>query len=481
MKRNQLKAPFSVLILSIFIFFNACKKDVVFYDGNIKNSNYSTSDVNTWIYETMNHYYYWSDSMPLKANTNLNLPPMNYFYTLLHQYDVVDRFSWIDSSSTNLSNQLNGINTALGIKVVPFSIPNSSTDLVFVIGYVLKNSPAERAGLKRGNIIMQVGGQTITINNYSSILQGQTLTLGLGEIKNSTFSLIANGSLTVTKEVIQTNPILVDTVLDYAGKKVGYLAYTQFLSDYNNALRDAFGRYKTKQINELVIDLRYNGGGYVSASDVLSTLIVKDLSTHIGGILNTKKYNAIYGAELKKTGTESDSITRFVSEANNVGSQLNRVFILTSGNTASASELVINNLTPFMPVILIGENTYGKNVGSFTITDSKNRWSYGLQPITFQIFNSKHESNYGTVNGFTPNYYKEDNEVPYFQLGDQNETYLKIALNIISGAIAMKPNMIGAVPISAFHKAQRLSISDNPQQDRIDMWVDPKNKPAQTF
>ncbi|MEY4053927.1 MAG: hypothetical protein RL034_845, partial [Bacteroidota bacterium] len=198
MKRNQLKAPFSVLILSMFIFFTACKKDVVFYDGNIKNNIYTTSDVNTWIYETMNHYYYWSDSMPLKANTNLNLAPMDYFYTLLYQYDVVDRFSWIDSSAANLSNQLNGINTALGIKLVPFTVPNSSTDLVFVIGYVLKNSPAERAGLKRGNIIMQVNGQTITYNNYSTILQGQTLTLGLGEIKNATFSLITNGSLTIT-------------------------------------------------------------------------------------------------------------------------------------------------------------------------------------------------------------------------------------------------------------------------------------------
>jgi C-terminal processing protease CtpA/Prc len=481
MKKNQLKAPFSVLILTIFIFFTACKKDVVFYDGNIKNSIYSASDVNTWIYETMNHYYYWSDSMPLKANTNLNLAPMDYFYTLLYQYDVVDRFSWIDSSAVNLSNQLNGINTALGIKVVPFTIPTSSTDLVFVIGYVLKNSPAEKAGLKRGAIIMQVNGQAITYTNYGTILQGQTLTLGLGEIKNSTFSLIANSNLTITKAVIQTNPILVDTVLDYASKKVGYLAYTQFLSDYNNALRDAFGRYKAKQINELVIDLRYNGGGYVSASDVLSTLIVKDLSTHIGGVLNTKRYNSIYGAELKKTGTESDSITRFVSEANNIGTQLNRVFILTSGNTASASELVINNLSPFISVVLIGENTYGKNVGSFTITDSKNRWPYGLQPITFKVFNSKNESNYGTINGFTPNYYKEDNEVPYFQLGDQNETYLKMALNIISGAVAIKPNMIGGVPIKTFNKVQRLSISDNPQQDRIDMWMDSKNNPAQTF
>ena len=71
--------------------------------------------------------------------------------------------------------------------------------------------------------------------------------------------------------------------------------------------------------------------------------------------------------------------------------------------------------------------------------------------------------------------------MPYLQLGDQNETYLKIALNIISGAVAFKPNMVGGVPVKTFNKAQRLSISDNPQQDRIDMWMNPKNKPAQLF
>jgi len=476
-----IKYHFGLILVTGMLLFSACKKDVMFYDSSFNTNSSSNLDVNTWIYEQMNHYYLWSDSMPLKANTNLTAPPMQYFYTLLHKYDTVDRFSWIDSSATNLSNQLNGINTALGIKVNAFYInASASNDLVFIIGYVLKNSPAQRAGLKRGDIIMTVGGVTINTKNYTTILQAQSLDLGMGQVSNTTFTS-TNTTIKVTKEVIQTNPILIDTVVTYGGKQVGYIAYVQFLSDYDNAVRAAFARFKEKQINELVIDLRYNGGGYVSASDVLTDLIVNNTKAPVGSIMNKKIYNKLFSSELKKSGTESDSITRFVSEANNVGALLSRVFILTSGNTASASELVINNLTPFMNVVLIGENTYGKNVGSFTITDSKKRWSYGLQPITFKIVNSKEESNYGTVDGFTPNYFKEDNIVPYYQLGDQNETYFKIALNIISGAVATKANSISNTKQFSLPRPQKLSISDSRKQDRIDMWIDPSKSPIRQF
>jgi hypothetical protein len=163
-------------------------------------------------------------------------------------------------------------------------------------------------------------------------------------------------------------------------------------------------------------------------------------------------------------------------ESNNIGS-LNRVFFLTSTGTASASELIINNLKPFMNVILIGEHTYGKNVGSFTITDNTKRWNYGLQPITFKIVNALDQSDYGTVNGFLPDYSLADDVLPYKLLGDPSETYLNKALNII-GPVAYKTNAIGNKPVSRANKLQAASISDNPIQDKLDMFdkpLKPKN------
>ena len=459
-----------LIALSFIILIASCKKEVTTITDN--SGGVANTDVNTWIYQTMNYYYLWSSNMPKISSTNLNDRPMNYFYTILNDYGNTDRFSWIDSSSTNLTNQLNGINTVLGIKYSVFYVDNAQVNLAFVIAYVLKGSPAEKAGLKRGDIILKVDDQNITMSNYGSILQNQTLKLGMGTYTAGVFSTngIAN---TITKIEMQTNPILKDTVIKWGGRKVGYMAYIQFLSSYDDSLRAVFGRFKNTGIDELVIDLRYNGGGYVTSSDLLTDLIVKDLAGKVDKIMNKKVYNDTYTAELNKTYGSSAFNTNFKMEANNI-STLNRVFILTANGTASASELVINNLKPFMDVILVGEHTYGKNVGSFTLTDSKNRWSYGLQPITFKIANSLNESNYGTKDGFLPNVTVVDNVLPFKQLGDPYETVLYKALFQIS-PVAFVP--FGAQGIANETKATLQSaraISDNPKMDRIDMWMKSK-------
>jgi hypothetical protein len=188
--------------------------------------------------------------------------------------------------------------------------------------------------------------------------------------------------------------------------------------------------------------------------------------------MNKKVYNATYTAYLEKNSGSSAFETLFKSEANNLGT-LNRVFVLTAGNTASASELVINNLLPFMDVILIGENTYGKNVGSFTITDPNKRWDYGLQPITFLTNNAIGKSDYGTVSGFTPNYILKDNVLPYKALGNPGETYFNKALSIM-GYVSYQPSSTERSPKYTKTLASKESFSDNKWLDRKEMWMDPK-------
>ena len=438
---------------------------------------YTNAEINAWIHEEMTYNYLWPDKMPALAKTNTSSNPMDYFYSILNDYPNTDRFSWIDSSSTNLINQLNGINTVLGIRVTPFLTDNTGVNVALVIAYVLKGSPAEKSGLKRGDIILSVDDQKVTSSNYNSVLQNQTLKLGLGAYSNKVFSSTGK-SVTVTKVELQTNPILQDTVINWAGKKVGYFAYLQFLSSFDDSLRAVFGRFKNKGVNELVIDLRYNGGGYVANSDLLTNLMTKDLASRVNTVMNKRQYNDALTKEIKKQYGEAALLTNFKMEANNI-STLNRVFFLTSNGTASASELVINNLKGLdMTVVLIGEHTYGKNVGSFTITDDAKRWNYGLQPITFKILNSKDQSDYGSVNGFLPDHELEDDVLPYKLLGDPNETYLNKALNII-GPVAYKANAIGSLrPVSRANKLQAASLSDNPIQDKFDMFdkpLKPKN------
>lgn len=470
MYMNINKIILSLLMVSSVL---ACKKEVSVVNTN---TTPTSTDINNWIYQSMNTYYLWSSNMPALAKTNLTSDPMNYFTSILYDYGNTDRFSWIDSSATNLINQLNGVNKILGIKLNSFFVDNTKPngDIALVIAYVIKGSPAEKAGLKRGDVILTVDDQTINAKNYSTILQNTTLKLGLGTFANNTFTAI-DKSLTITKAEIQINPILIDTVITWSGKKVGYFSYTQFLTSYDDSLRAIFGRFKSKGIHELVIDLRYNGGGYVSSSDLLTNLIVKDVSARVNNVMNKKIYNETYTQALTKQSGNSAFVTNFQNEPNNI-SNLNRVFILTSNNTASASELIINNLKPFMEVILIGEHTYGKNVGSFTITDDKKRWNYGLQPITFKTVNSLGQSDYGTINGFLPNYQVVDNILPYKSLGDPYETYFNNALNII-GPIAYQANSTIQSQKIVRKLVQAEAISDNRNLDRHDMFDGSPLKP----
>ena len=123
-----------LLLHSLLVFLLvACKKDMTVYPNGSATYN---NEVNNWIYQNMKYYYLWSTSMPAITNTNLTEAPMKYFYNILNGYGTTDRFSWIDSSATNLTNQLNGINTVLGIKYTVFNVDITKTNLAFVIAYV---------------------------------------------------------------------------------------------------------------------------------------------------------------------------------------------------------------------------------------------------------------------------------------------------------------------------------------------------------
>ena len=226
-----------LFILSFSTFFFACKKETEAPKPTppptaVVNPNEAP---NKWIHEVMSYYYLWSDKMPSLANTKTDAKPTDYFYTLLNDYGKTDRFSWIDESVTNLQNQLNGVSTVLGVKNNAFYTDDTRTSLAFVLAYVLKGSPAEKAGLKRGDIILKVDDQTITNANYTTILSNQTLKLGLGDFTNGAF--VSNGkSVTVTKVELQANPILADTIISWSGRKVGYLAYSQFLTSFDDSL-----------------------------------------------------------------------------------------------------------------------------------------------------------------------------------------------------------------------------------------------------
>lgn len=460
-------------VVAIAISVSACTFEDIFPKKDtttvIKDPDNPNAEVNNWIHENMKSYYLWTDNIPAIANTDTKLDPAAYFESLLYQPGEIDRFSWIEESSTELINSLNGKNTVLGIRTSAFYTDANKVNVAFAIAYVLKNSPAEKAGLKRGDFITKVDGVQITTENYTTAFGKETMTLTLGDYVNSEIVANENKKVTVTKAEVQTDPILHSSVIEIGGKKIGYLVYLQFLTQYDDALRTAFQQFKAKGVNELVLDLRYNGGGYISSAVTLSSLIGKGISEN--DVMYKDEWNKeITDYYVKKYG--SDYFTKnFKKETNNLGT-ISRLYVLTSKGTASASELVINSLKPYMEVILIGDNTYGKNVGSITISDDEKRWNWGMQPIVLRTINKNGESNYGTKDGFAPNVKVSDNVLPYQPLGNSSETLLSAAISHITGqTVASLRNT--RVKVQEQSRVSNLYISDNPQVDRKEMWAEP--------
>lgn len=417
-------------------------------DGKLPDANKGQSNqtVNSWIYDNMRVFYLWGDNMPIKANTKNSLTPDKYFASLLYQYGTTDRFSWIEEDAEELNNSLSGITKSSGFSYTPYLAASGSKNVFFAVRFAIKDSPAEAAGIKRGDLITKVNGIQIDTSNYRSILSPDVLSLTFGEMGTAGVTSTAK-TVNVTKAVIQNFPVHFNKVLEVGNKKVGYLVYNQFIpgvsanpSQFDNELRTVFGKFKNEGVSELVLDLRYNGGGAISSANILSSLIVKDLKP--GTLMSKQIWSA--NAKLLLNVPESYYQSNWANEVNNLGS-LQRVFVLTSNGTASASELVINNLKPFMDVIIIGENTYGKDVGSITIDDEDNnyRWKWGMQPIVLRTVNAVGEAKYGTKDGFAPNYRVVDNQIPFKAFGDEQETYLKVALDLIKGGTASASARMG--------------------------------------
>lgn len=478
MKSLQVKSLFWVFFTVIS--FVSCKKDTLDPTTSTTTTTTSTTSpnaaANSWVYDQMKEWYLWSDKLPEKAKTDLTLVTGKdgesdikkyYFYSILNDYPNTDRFSWIRENIVDLTNSLSGVSTAFGFSRTAVYLDNTQTDVVFFVSNVTLDSPAAKAGMKRGDIILTVNGTQINKDNYATIIaNNETATFGLGEVKNSTF-VLSGKTLKATKAVVQTDPVHFWKVIEKGNKKIGYLVYTSFLAAYDTKLKTAFGELKAKGVNELVLDLRMNGGGSIASADLLSSLIVKNLNTN--NVIHQDEWNA----NVKAKYPSVSSPTKFSSQANNLG--INRLIVLTSNGTASASELVINSLRPYMDVIIIGQNTYGKNVGSITIKDDNNpaRWAWGFQPIVLKTINSKGESNYGTKSGFTPDYIVSDNIYPFKDWGDESETLLKKAIEVITGVV---------VPAEASANAKRsfrqmdmqvleLHESENPEENRKEMFA----------
>lgn len=450
------------------------------------------NNINNFVWKGMNSWYNWQTESNNLADSKDD--DQDEYYTFLNQYsdpkdlmydlcykhwsvvgeeNAVDRFSWFIEDYVAQNNSFQGISTRFGFTQRTIQI-NDVGDVVIAILLVETDSPAALSGMKRGDLINGINGtilNTTNINAAYADLGNETVTLSFVSEKDGVLTQLEDK--TMTKAVVASNPVHFMKIFnDIGGKKVGYLLYNQFSDSFNDELNAAFATFKNEGINELVLDLRFNGGGSGLATTYLGSMIYAAGGT---GILYETKFNSKHSQYNDADRFQDNLIIQNTAlevtgeEPVNRLSSLNRLYVLTSGSTASASELIINGLKPYMSEVkLIGTTTYGKNVGSITFYDApdsdfldkeeaNSSHTNAMQPICIQVFNKNGESDY--TQGFEPDIevddtYNWNNILPF---GDRNEALLKVALDDISG-IASKQSF-SKLQLQA--KEIKLSLPEN--------------------
>jgi C-terminal processing protease CtpA/Prc len=447
---KSIKAPILLLIISFLTI--SC------YEDN-DDKTVSASQINNFVYRGMNQFYLYKDDVPVLANDRFSnnkeyaaylnsfSRPEDLFENLIFQRQTVDRFSWIVDDYIALEEFFKGVTLNNGMEFQLFKFSSLPDERYGIVTHVLPNTSAEANGVKRGDVFYGIDGNQLTSNNVSQLLNQDNYTINLGIYNDNAtpetsddFVTPTTESINLTKSQFTENPILIDKVLSINNKKIGYLMYNGFTgtNQFNNELNNAFGAFKAAGINDLVLDLRYNPGGSVNTAILLSSMITGQFT---GDVYSTEQWNSEFQEAFENENPEL-LINRFTDNYNGAllnSLNLTKVYILTTSRSASASELVINSLKPYIQVVHIGTTTAGKYQASTTLYDSPNfgregvnqGHTYAMQPLIFKSLNVNGVTDY--FDGLTPNLVIGEKINNMGILGDENEPLLAEAISDIFG------------------------------------------------
>ena len=399
--------------------------------------------------DIMSELYYWNQEIAgdlMQWNITTNGDPIGTVDRIrYHEGDkYIDKWTMMTNDMDSFTSSVGGVSTTFGWNLTVYLISETSNECIGVVNYVSAGSPAEKAGLKRGDVLWSINGKSITTDNYLDLYYASSLTASLAYIDWENGSIGDSGKeVELTAVTMYENPILCDTVYEFNGKKVGYLAYTSFDLISIPELIEIGRKFKSEGIKELVLDLRYNGGGYVITESVLASMFAPKANVDAGDIFEKEEYNDILTEVYREAGIsletpfmteyDYDEIDLHVSTKDaNIG--LERIYGLISPNTASASEALLSGLMPYMDVRLIGEASHGKYCTGLMMSGEdayencpKEIKNWGVY-VMVSIYQNAAGETPCMPDGLQPDTPVQDDQIPLYQLGDVNEPLLRATL-----------------------------------------------------
>lgn len=416
-----------------------------------------TVDINEFIWKGMNNMYLYKEDVPqLADNYFSSQEELHSFLRNFDQpedlfYDALvadqDRFSFLVDDYIELEKSFSGISVSSGMDYGLVRFSGNSNRVFGYVRYVIPDTPAANAGLSRGDIFYSIDGVVLDLDNYSDLLSREQFELGLATITGNVLSP-SGETVDLRQEEYSENPVYMVKTLETPSGKVGYIMYNSFTHTYDPELNAAFANLQAEGISELIVDLRYNGGGAVESAVDLASMITGQFE---GEIFAKQEWNETYQEYFEQEDPER-LINRFNNKIGN-GTTINslgmsRVYVLTTSSTASASELLINGLSPYIEVIQVGTNTTGKFQASVTLYDSPDfgrrnaniSHHYAIQPLIYKSMNAQGRTDY--LEGLSPDVYFSEDILNMGELGDTQEPLLQAALNHIQGIQSrMRMNM----------------------------------------
>jgi C-terminal processing protease CtpA/Prc len=307
----------------------------------------AVADQNAFVRDTLHDIYYWYRELPDPPPALFASPEAYLDAVRFRPMDTT--FSYISSkeSDTAFFSDSQFVGYGLGTTVV-------APDEMRVV-QVYPESPASEAGLDRGFRLTEINGRTIADLSASGELSGVFGPAEIGVVTEVRFRDLGGRDrrATMVKRLVTIPTVSLTRIYDVDGRRVGYVFFRNFVEPSSAALDVAFGTLRASSVTELVLDLRYNGGGLIAVAQ------------HLGGLIGGSRTNGRVFTRFVHNDKNSfrDSLWRLDDPPQSLG--LSRLVVVTTSSSASASELVINGLRPYMTVTVVGDATYGKPVGQY--------------------------------------------------------------------------------------------------------------------